>query len=579
MKRILVVLLLCLAPMHFAYAQPVELYRFTGGLRDHLGFAIACPRQFSSSSVNSDFMFSEFGFNGSGRVQIYRGDGQVQLFSKASGAFAAEYGFALDRLGDINKDGFEDVVIGDPLGTGGIGGFVVEGPTGANFRTFFTTAASNNSRLGHSVAGLFADVNGNGYNDLIAGAPDNFNGGSGRIGYVGVFDGLTGAGILDLFGIMDGDDFGWKVLSTRDRDADSIRDLVVGSPGSNGNSGIVYIYSSKTLGSPLGEYDGVNYLTEPGVGRFGQAIATLPDVDADGREDYLIGAPAAVINDATVGEAFVVSGLAGTKLCTISGAVGGDALGSSVAALGDVDRDGMEDFAVGAPGANVGTGAVYIYSVNGSGVCTRNFTLTGSHQGEFFGISLAGTSSGGLLKCDLNGDMIDDFIVGTDESVPNNSAGSAIAFGGRPPTPTPTISPTPGPTSTPNDTPSSSRFTFKIARDGSFSGVNKMNVDPGENCTVTLYGRRTSSNNENRGRVFTVREKPAEKETFFSAENLKKPKLESAGRPYILHMIVKNKCAGHKAFLSNVFARRLTCGARPALPIDEYEDQIANKVR
>lgn len=583
MKRLAVILLHIFAFTSCVYAQPVEVYRFSGVQSgEKLGRGIACIGQFGPGSVTSDFVFGQPGVNG-GRIQAFNGANGVRIF--LDNGTNGSLGSALAPLGDADNDGATDFVAGDPSRNSDTGGArIYYGPNGSRTIDIISTLLSGTTRMGAAVAGLFSDGNSNGSKDVIFGAPEFSQFSFVHVGYVGVADGATGVTYRDITGLADGDFFGASVDSIGDYDNDGVRDVVAGAPGAVTNTGTVYIYSSVSGGGPLRQFDGLNYITESGPAHFGDAVATMPDVNGDGHDDIVVGAPDATISGLAVGQAFLISGGTGAKLCQIDGTIDQDGVGKAVAAVGDTNKDGFQEFAVGSPGLNNNAGAVRIYNVNGSGICTLLFTLPGNSSIDKVGVSIAGRA-GGVLPCDINGDKVDDFGVGTDHDPLGESRGEAIFFAGPPPTPTPTVTPTP--TSTPTVTPTpaprgqlptKSSFTYRISRSGVFVGVNTMNRDPQDKCTVTLYGRYTDTQNQNRGPVVEIAHKRADKETLFGSIALQKADYKSPGRPYIFHMLVKNECKGQKPFYSNVFARKLTCGVRPALSISQWEQQLAEKV-
>ena len=123
--------------------------------------------------------------------------------------------------------------------------------------------------------------------------------------------------------------------------------------------------------------------------RLGAAVTFLGDVDADGAPDVLVGAPGATSLGFATGSVTVLSGRTGHVLYQVDGDSAFDAFGSSLAALDDVDGDGVSDFAIGAPGGSPAGGAVHAFSgATGAPLWTR----AGESPGDRFGSSLAGSS-------------------------------------------------------------------------------------------------------------------------------------------------------------------------------------------
>lgn len=159
----------------------------------------------------------------------------------------------------------------------------------------------------------------------------------------------------------------------------------------------------------------------------GICVAGAGDVNADGKADFIIGAPSANSGDQPhAGSVYVYSGSDGSLLYEKDGAVAGDDFGASVASAGDVNGDGKADFIVGAPYARPNgleiAGTVYVYSgANGSLLYKKD----GVSADLRLGISVA--SAG-----DVNRDGKTDFIVGADFASPGGrrQAGSAFVYSG-----------------------------------------------------------------------------------------------------------------------------------------------------
>ncbi len=124
----------------------------------------------------------------------------------------------------------------------------------------------------------------------------------------------------------------------------------------------------------------------PNGSRFGTAVARAGDLDRDGCEDFLVGAPQALIGTLSCGMAQVLSGKDGHVLFTYSSGVAGEEFGASVSPAGDVDHDGWSDVLIGAPGYDQDRGKVLIFSGK------TGFALhlwTGQEQGSRFGAAIA----------------------------------------------------------------------------------------------------------------------------------------------------------------------------------------------
>jgi VCBS repeat protein/FG-GAP repeat protein len=153
----------------------------------------------------------------------------------------------------------------------------------------------------------------------------------------------------------------------------------------------------------------------PGIGT---SVAFLGDVDGDGVPDYVGGGPAIGWGSLGDGQVLVCSGATGAVLFDFTGAVRAE-FGAAVASAGDIDADGHDDVAVGAP--KDGPGAVYIYS-GATGALLR--TLSGASADSLFGSSLANLG-------DIDGDGIADLAVGApDDASGGSQTGLAVIYSG-----------------------------------------------------------------------------------------------------------------------------------------------------
>lgn len=311
---------------------------------------------------------------------------------------------------DINDDGLDDLIIGAPdattnSNTGSGNSYIVFGGSdfGGGFSTlllsgldgmsgFALNGAASGDHAGTSVFSL-GDVNADGVADLIIGAPDadpqgngsgsshvlfggdDMNGGFSSL-FLSGFDGTRG---FALNGESADDGSGRSVATAGDLNDDGLADLIVGAPGASPNgagSGETYILfgdANINLGFSsllLSSLDGTNGFSLVGAATgdaSGHSVAPAGDVNGDGIDDLVIGAPGASANGAESGSAFVLfggsevsggfsslflAGLNGQNGFRINGAAAGDRLGESVSGVGDINDDGFDDVIVGAPGAD-----------------------------------------------------------------------------------------------------------------------------------------------------------------------------------------------------------------------------------
>jgi hypothetical protein len=289
---------------------------------------------------------------------------------------------------------------------------------------WIVTGDENGARLGQSVAPA-GDVNGDGYSDVIVGA--NFHDAGGAAGadrgqayvYLGGPGGLAPIPVWTVSGDENSDQFGWLVASAGDVNGDGYADVIVSAlthdaeAGANANRGRVYVYMGGASGlatSPAWTGSG----DENNAG-YGLSAATAGDVNGDGYSDVIVGAYTDDAGGVDRGQAYLylggASGLAVNPASTISGDENNALLGSSVATAGDVNGDGYADVIIGAYGhdagaaANANRGRAYVYLGGPGGLAaTPLWTGSGDENGSFYGACVATAG-------DINGDGYADILV------------------------------------------------------------------------------------------------------------------------------------------------------------------------
>ncbi len=338
----------------------------------------------------------------SGSVRLTSGhDGRILWQIEAPNGSSA-FGSSVCGIGDINSDGHDDVVVGSPYWGPGIPGhgaaILLSGIDGSTLQVLQGNSPNDNFGQSLSDAG---DVNGDSVVDLIVGAPtDNTNGQN--AGAATVFSGADWSILFSVLGDQPSAKLGTSVCGAGDVQGDGFDDVIVGIPGdsTNGtNAGAVRVYSGVD-GTLLYDIKG-----NASGDQFGTSVAGLGDINSDGCDDFIVGAPRVDANGTDSGQATVYSGFDGSVLYQLNGSNAEDYYGSDVAGVGDVNGDGIADFVVGAfledtNVANEGSATVY------SGV---DGTILSVHVGElqssFFGSSV--NSAG-----DLNQDGFADILIG-----------------------------------------------------------------------------------------------------------------------------------------------------------------------
>ena len=270
--------------------------------------------------------------------------------------------------------------------------------------------------FGYSVS-TAGDVNGDGYSDVIVGAP-NYDSGQSNEGaaflYLGSASGLSLTSAWTREGNQIDAEFGSAVATAGDVNGDGYSDVIVGAHNYDNdrqNAGRAYVYLGSASGletSPI--WTGETHQAEA---EFGYAVATAGDVNADGYSDIIVGTNGWYTGESVEGGAFLYLGSAsGPSVSpdwTAEGNQSGAYFGISVSTAGDVNGDGYSDVAVGADSYNNGEGSagrVFVYLGSASGLNISAGWTAESHQpGSRFGCSV---STAG----DVNGDGYSDLVVG-----------------------------------------------------------------------------------------------------------------------------------------------------------------------
>ena len=375
-------------------------------------------------------------------------------------------GFSVSGAGDVNGDGIDDLIIGangaDPNGIFSAGeSYVVFGSNGG-FSSTLDLSTLNGSNgfvingvdfgdlTGVSVSGA-GDVNGDGIDDLVVGGNrgdtiSNLFPGDAYVvfgsnsGFSQSFDlsSLNGTNGFVLSGISFDDATGGSVSGAGDVNGDGFNDVIIGAgfadPNGNSGAGESYLVFGNNSGFPssidLSALNGSNGFVINGIDTgdlSGDSVSGAGDVNGDGIDDFIIGAPSADRNGNNfAGESYVVFGndsgfpsslelstLNGSNGFVINGTGTVNESGISVSDAGDVNGDGIDDLIIGAQDI-FGTGESYVVFGNNSGFSSSLdlSTLDGANGFVLNGIDILDRSGSTVSSAgDVNGDGIDDLII------------------------------------------------------------------------------------------------------------------------------------------------------------------------
>jgi hypothetical protein len=385
---------------------------------DQFGFSIANIGDLEGDGVTDIAVGAPFDDDdGSNRGAVWvlflDSDGQVDIHQKISdseGDFSGsldnedQFGRAIAPMGDLNGDGFLDIAVAAPLDDDGGAnkgavwilflngdGTVQSEQKISEDSGDFDESLSTNDQFGYALANI-GDLDSDGVTDLAVGVPYDDDGGTDQ-GAVWILflnsDGTvkstqkisSTSGDLNN-NLNDEDHFGSAVSEIGDLDGDGVTDLAVGLSGRDlggTNRGAVWILfmqsdgtvaSVTRIGQDLAGFTGELSNND----QFGEALSNIGDINSDGIEDLVVGAPQSTDSGAfwilfltADGDVHSSSKISETEGNFSGGLDSDDQFGGSIALLGDLDGDTVNDLAVGAcldDDGGIDKGSIWILFMN-----------------------------------------------------------------------------------------------------------------------------------------------------------------------------------------------------------------------
>jgi hypothetical protein len=362
----------------------------------------------------------------SGAAYLYSGRTAALLKTWLGDAAGDTFGDTVRPVGDLNSDGYDDIAISATSWNTSPHTQYVRVFSGRFLRdgtlpeVLFDFAPTTQGDVGLHLGGA-GDVDGDGFGDLLVGCGFGF-----RHAYV--VSGRTGASLIDL-AVNGASDLGVAVAGLDDIDGDGYADFLVGSyretVSGMAQAGSVYLYAgglAGKIGTLLDEVDG-----DSAMDWFGIAVERIGDIDADGVQDFAVGASGQPDSATSIpGYVRLFSGATRTEITTYDGKNAGDFFGIEFT-TGDVTGDGVVDLVVSARNANDpsghgNTGAVTAFSgADGSEL----YEIFGNHAGDKIGRLDAGG--------DVDGDGYADLLIGTGHVTVGtlNDAGAVFVISGQ----------------------------------------------------------------------------------------------------------------------------------------------------
>ncbi|MBC8291851.1 MAG: FG-GAP repeat protein [Proteobacteria bacterium] len=366
------------------------------------------------------------GLVNAGAARVYSGSTGRVVFRANGSQDDQHLGEAVAFIDDIDGDGAAELAVGS-------GGWDVAKPAGGSWsgagkvtiysssgsELFTLEGSSGDAGLG-SVLQATPDLTGDGLADLLVGAPLAKDMAQEKTGALYLLSVATGAVVDTAWGLAQWDRWG-SAISARiggDMDGDGVADVIVGAHLADNGWGMLRVLSGANFASLILELEGSSSGENTG-----KALQVTGDLDGDGLADFAVGAPGADtggLNKSGIVRLFSATGSLIRELAEPVGRVDAS-FGKALAGLGDVNDDGVADMAVAAPekivNGNASAGAVHVFS-------GADGSLLWSREGARVKQRMGQALSGGE---DFDNDGVNDLVVGSPGDSPRERRGGGKA--------------------------------------------------------------------------------------------------------------------------------------------------------
>jgi hypothetical protein len=321
------------------------------------GYSVSCAGDVNGDGYN-DIMVGAPNYSNTGRAYIFYGGSPMDKTADVilTGDVGSQFGYSLSTAGDINNDGYSDVIVGGYIYNSNAGrAYVFLGGSPMDNIADMVITGNANDLLGISVSSA-GDVNGDGYDDAIVGGLGSGPTPIGRV-YI-LFGGTSMDNVPDVAmtgGVGSG--FGFSVSSTGDLNNDGYSDVIVGAIAEASNTGKAYVFFG---GTSMDNVPDIVLTGETPGDIFGYPVSSAGDINNDQFPDLIISA---IGNNSNTGKCYVYYGgpaMDNIADFTMTGEAPNNYFGVSVSQAGDVNGDEYSDLVVGAEGYNGNSGRAYI---------------------------------------------------------------------------------------------------------------------------------------------------------------------------------------------------------------------------